>query len=160
MPLHIRHATRSTIRRVVLEAAVLGRIMRRGDDDPIGEAALAVLVVAQDGVRNDGRRRVPAALVDHHVNLIAGKYLEGAGQGGLRQRVGVNSDEQRAGDAASAPLMTDRLTDCQDMCLIEGIVEGGSTMTRSAKCNPLRRDRRVRSAGEISCHQLGHIDQY
>ena len=74
---------RSTVGRVVLEAAVLGGIMRRGDDDPVGEPALAILVVAQDRVRNDGRRRVPAARVDHHVNLIGGEYLERARQGGF-----------------------------------------------------------------------------
>ena len=46
------------------------------------------------------------------------------------------------------------------MCLIEGVVEGGSTMTRRAERNALRRDRRVRFAGEIRCHQSRHIDQH
>ena len=36
--------------------------------------------------------------------------------------------------------MTDRLADRQDMRLIEGIVEGGSTMARRAEGNALRRD--------------------
>ena len=151
---------RSAIRRVVLEAAVLGRIMRRGDDDPVGETALAVLVVGQDRVRNDGRRRVAVALVDHHIDVVGGKYLERACQGGFGQRVRVDADEQRAGDAASAPVMTDRLADRQDMRLIEGVVEGGAAMTRRAERHALRRDRRVRFAGEIRCHQPRHIDQH
>ena len=151
---------RSAIRRVVLEAAVLGRIMRRGDDDPVGKTALAILVVGQDRVRNDGRRRVSAALVDHRVNLIGGKYLERACEGGLGQRVRVDADEQRSGDAASAPVMTDCLADRQDMRLIEGVVEGGSTMTRCAERNALRRHLRVRFAGEIRRHQPRHIDQH
>jgi hypothetical protein len=56
--------------------------------------------------------------------------------------------------------MTNRLADRQDMCLIEGVVEGGSTMTRRAERNALRRDCRVRFAGEIRCHQSRHVDQH
>ena len=134
--------------------------MRRGDDDPVGETALAILVIGQDRVRNDGRRRVSAALVDHRVDPVGGKYLERACQGGLGQRVRVDADEQRAGDAASAAVMTDRLADRQDMRLVEGVVEGGAAMTRRAERNALRRDRRVRLAGEIRRHQPRHIDQH
>jgi len=77
------------------------------------------------------------ALVDHRVNVIGGKYFERACQGGFGQRVCVDSDEQRAGYAASAPVMTNRLADGQDMCLIEGVVEGGSAMTRRAERDAL-----------------------
>jgi hypothetical protein len=126
--------------------------MRGGDDDPVGETALAILVIGQDRVRNDGRRRVSIALIDHRIDVIGGKYLERACQGGFGQRVCVASDEQRAGDLAPAPVTTDRLADRQDMCLIEGVVEGGSTMARRAERNAMRRDRRVRLAGEIRCH--------
>ena len=151
---------RSTIRRVVFEAAVLGRIMRRGDDDPVGETALAIVVVGQDRVRNDRRRRVPAALVEHRVNLIGGKYLERACEGGLGKRMRVDADEQRSSDAASAPVMTDGLADRQDMRLIEGVVQGGPTMTRRAERNALRWHLRVRGAGKIRRHQAWHIDQH
>src|SRR5665647_1024012 len=121
---------RSPIRRVVLEAAVLRWIMRRGDDDPVSETALAVLVVCQDRVRNDRRRCISIVIVDYCIDVIGGKYLERACQGGFRQSVGVDSDEQRAGDAIVASVMTDCLADRQDMSFIEGVIEGGSTMTR------------------------------
>ena len=55
-------------------------------------------------------------------------------------------------DTALAPVMTDRLANCQDMRLVKGIVEGRPTMTRGAERNSLRRDCRVRFAGEIRCH--------
>ncbi len=145
---------RAAIRRVVLEAAVLGRIVRGGDDDPVGKTALARLVVGQDRVRNDGRRRVPAARVDHHVNIVGGEYLQRACQRGRGKRVRVDADEQRSGNGAAPPVIADRLADRQDMRLVEGVVEGRSAMTRRAEGNALRRHRRVRLAGEIGRHQL------
>ena len=90
--------------RVVFEAAVFRWVMRGGDDDPVGETTLAILVIGQDRVRNDGRRRVSIALIDHRIDVIGGKHLEGACQGGFGQRVCVDSDEQRAAYAASAPV--------------------------------------------------------
>jgi hypothetical protein len=88
--------------------------MRRGDDNPVGETALAIRVIGQDRVRNDGRRCVSIALVDHRIDVIGGKYLERACQGGFGQRVCVDSDEKRAGDAASTSVTTDRLADRQE----------------------------------------------
>ena len=115
--------------------------MRRGNDDAIGKTALPILVVAQDRVRNHGRRRVSAALVDPST------YLKRACSSGFGQRVRVNADEQRAVDAALAPVKTDLLANRQDMRLVKGIVEGRPTMTRGAEGNSLRRDCRVRFAG-------------
>ena len=49
---------RAAVRRVVLEAAVFGRIVRRRDDDAVGEPAGAAAVVDEDRVRDRRRRRV------------------------------------------------------------------------------------------------------
>ena len=38
---------RSPVRRVVFEASVLRRVVRGGDDDPVGDALLAPAVVGQ-----------------------------------------------------------------------------------------------------------------
>ena len=84
-------------------------------------------------------RRVSAVLVDHRIDVIGGKYLKRACQGGFGQCVRVDADEQRAGDAVSTPVMTDCLADRQDVCLVEGVVEGGSTMARRAERDALRR---------------------
>ena len=48
---------RPAVRRVVLEAAVAGRVVRRRDDDPVGGAAAAAAVVGEDRVRDHRRRR-------------------------------------------------------------------------------------------------------
>ena len=54
---HVR-VRRTAVRRVVFETAVGGRIVRRRDDDAVGEARRAPAVVIEDGVRNGRRRRV------------------------------------------------------------------------------------------------------
>jgi hypothetical protein len=93
-----------------------------------------ILVVAQDRVRNDCRR-IPAAFVNHCINLIGGKYLKRACCGGLGQLVRIEAGKQRSGNAASSPMITDYLFDRRDVRLIEGVVEGGSTMTRCVERN-------------------------
>src|SRR6516225_8372633 len=47
---------RAAIRRVVLEASVLWRIMRRCDHNVIGEVIFAAAIVDQDGARDDWGR--------------------------------------------------------------------------------------------------------
>ena len=105
-------------------------------------------------MRNDGRRRVPIALVDHRIDVIGGKYLERACQGGFGQRVCVYTDEQRAGDAVSAPVTTDRLADRKDMCLIEGVriavPADIDDLLQHAVTPPPRRAARFRNAARMA----------
>ena len=151
---------RTAIGRIVFEAAVLGRIVRRRDHDAVGEAAVAALVVGEDGVRNHRRRRVAVVHVDHHLDAVGREHFQRARQRRLRQRVGVDADEQRAGDAAALPVIAQRLADRQDMRLVEGVVERGAAMPRGAERHPLRRHRRIGLAGEIGRHQPRHVRQH
>ncbi len=48
----------TSICRVVLEAAIVGRIVRGRDDDAIGHTAAASAVVGENGMRDGGGRRV------------------------------------------------------------------------------------------------------
>jgi len=84
---------RSAIWRVILEAAVLGRIMRRGNHHAIGKTAGPVPVVGQDRMRDRGRRGISVALVDHHGDIVGREYLKRAREGRFRQRMGVDADE-------------------------------------------------------------------
>ena len=63
---------RATIGWVVFEAAITRRIMRRRDDDPVGESCLPATVVSQNRVRDDRGRRVFIPFRDHHIDAIAG----------------------------------------------------------------------------------------
>ena len=156
---------RAAVRGVVLEAAILGRVVGRCDDDPIRETGVAVPVVGQDRMRNDRGRGVaapgtnPALGIDHYIDIVRGKYLQRAGQSGFGQSVGIDADEQRAGDAGATAVIRDGLTDRQDMVFVEGVIEGGPAMAGGAERDALRWHRRVRLAGEVGCHQTRQVDQ-
>ena len=57
---------------VVFEAAIVRRVMRRRDDDPVGEPDLPATVISQDGVRDDRCRGVFIPFRDHHIDGIGG----------------------------------------------------------------------------------------
>ena len=84
---------RSTGRRVVLKAAIAGRIMGRGNHDAIGAR------VGQDGVRDRWGRRVAAVLVDANLHPIGQQHLKGGDHGGLGQRMRIAADENRPSNA-------------------------------------------------------------
>jgi len=71
---------RATAWRVVLDAAAVGRIVRRRDDDAVGESALAAQVVAEDRVRDRGCRRVFVAGCGDHFDAIARQHLQRIGE--------------------------------------------------------------------------------
>ena len=123
----------AAVRRVVLEAAVLGRVVRGGDQDAVGEAVGAAAVVPQDGVRDDRRRRhaVVAGNEGHHA--VGGQHFEGRCLGGGGKRVGVAAHEQRPVDATAAAVVADRLGDRQDMRGGEGALERAATVPGGAE---------------------------
>ena len=88
---------RAAVRRVVLEAAVARRVVRRGDHDAVGQAGagLPAAVGADDRVRDRRGRGVAVAGVDQHGHVVGGQHLERGRPGRLGQRVGVAADEQR-----------------------------------------------------------------
>ncbi len=151
---------RAAIGRIIFEAAILGGIMRRRDHHAVGKTAVAALVMGQDGVRDHRRRRVTIALVDHRLDAIGGKYFQRARQSRLRQRVGVDADEQRSGNAAALAMIANHLADRHNMRLVEGVVEGGAAMARGAERHPLRRHGRVGLSGKIGRHQPRNVRQH
>ncbi len=82
--------------RVVLEAAVLRRIVRGRDDDPVGQAVRAAAVVGQDRVRDHRGRRVLVSGGDHDLDSVGREHLQRGGAGRNRQGVGVDAQKQRA----------------------------------------------------------------
>ncbi len=104
---------RAAVGRVVLEAAVLGRVVRRRDDDAVGEgggaagAGRAVAVVAQDRVRDRGRRGVAVVGVDQHGHVVGREDLERGRPRRLGECVSVTAEEQRTVDPI-APIGTRR----------------------------------------------------
>ncbi len=73
----------TALRRVVLEAAVLGRIMGWCNDDPVGKPCLSPVVIGEDGVRNERSRHVRRCLGKEQADTVRREDLDGGGQGRL-----------------------------------------------------------------------------
>src|SRR5271166_4971219 len=64
----------AAVGRVVLEASILGRIVRRRDDDAVGEMILvfATAVVNENGARDYGGRRYAVVFLDDRLYVVGG----------------------------------------------------------------------------------------
>ena len=150
---------RAAVRGIVFVAAILRRIVRRRDDDAIGEPAGPALVVAQDRMRDDGGRRVAAARIDHDIDTVGGKYLYRARQRRLGQRMRIDADEQWPRQSGFAAMIADRLRRRKDMVFVEGILQRRAAVAGGAEGNPLGRIGRIGLAGKIRRDQLRHVDE-
>jgi hypothetical protein len=110
----------ATMRGVVFEPAVLGRIVRRCDDNSVRRAGLVVSIVNENRVRDHRRRRDAIVRLDEGFHTISGKHFE---RGTLRrsgQRVRVLAHEERTGDFLTPAIISDRLRNRQDVRLSKG----------------------------------------
>ena len=128
---------RPAVGRVVLEAAVVGRIVRRRDDDAVRQSCIAAAVVSEYCVRNHRGGRVFILIREHDFHTVGRQHFERAGTGRHRQRVRVDAEEQRAAYALPLAVITNSLTDGQHMPFVESVFKGGATMPRGAERNPL-----------------------
>ena len=123
----------AAVGRVVLEAAVARRVVRRGDDDAVGQVAVAAAVERQDRVADRRRRGVAVGRIDHRHNVVGGQHLQRRHPGRLGQRVGVAADEQRPGGALRGPVLDDGLRGRQDVRLVERGVQARPAVPRRAE---------------------------
>ena len=149
-------ARRPAVRRVVLEAAVIGRVVRRGDHDAIGQAGRAAPVVRQHRVRQGGRRGVAVAAVDQDGDPIGGEHLERGRPGRLGQRVGVPGEKQRAVGPAQ---VRDRLAGRGDVVVVEGGGQRGPAVPGGAERDLLRGVGGVRMPGVVGRYQVRYVDE-
>ena len=110
---------RATVRRVVLEAAVLGRVVRRRDDDAVREMPGATAVVHEDRARDDRCRRHALIALDDRLHAVGGEHLERRALSRLGQCVGVLPHVERAVDPPDTAVVADGLGDRGDMGLGE-----------------------------------------
>src|SRR4029450_1174171 len=129
---------------VVLEAAILRRVVRGRDDDAVCPGRLPAAVVDEDGPRDDGGRRDAAIALDDGVDAVRRQHLEGGTLGGLGQGVGVLAHVERPLDAVAAPVVADGLRDRRDVGLGEGAVERRAPVSAGAEADELGRIARVR----------------
>ena len=146
-------------RRIVLEAAGVGRIVRGRDDDAVGEARLSAAVVVEDGLRDDRRRHRAVVTVEHDVDAVRGEHLERARSGGLGQRMGVAPEEERPVDPLGLPVETDGLGHGEDMRLVEARRERRAAMSRGAERHALPGEGGVGPLGVVRRDEAGNIRQ-
>ena len=127
----------SAVGRIVFEAAESRRVMRWCDDDAIREAALATAIVGENCVRDDRGGSVTIVSIDHHLDAIRRQHLQSAGKSGLRKRVRIDADVERSVDALLLAVKANRLRDCENVRLIERVIERGAAMPGSSKHDPL-----------------------
>ncbi len=150
---------RPSVRRVVLEAAVLGRIVRRRGDDAVRHTLDATAVVHEDRMRDHGRRHVAVVSLDHRLDAVGGQHLERRALGRTGYRVGVLAEEQRSGDALPAAMLADRLRDREDVRLGERAAERRAAMTARAEAHALGRVGHVGPACVVLALELRGVDQ-
>ena len=148
------------MRRVVLEPAVLRRVVRRCDDDPVRVPGCPTTVVSKDGVGDDGRRGVAVIAVDHDFDAVGGEHLEGADEGRLGQRVGVHSHEQRTGDLLRLAMETDGLRDGEDVPLVERVRERRAAVPGGSERDAFSGDSRIGLLRIVRGHQFRDVDQH
>ena len=131
---------RAAVRRVVLEAAVLGRVVRRRDDDAVrAMPGDATAVVHENRVRDDRCRGHALIALDDRVHPVGDEHLERRALSRLGQRVGVLPHVERAVDPLAAPVIADGLGDRGDMGLGERAGEWRTPVSAGAEDHALIR---------------------
>jgi hypothetical protein len=150
---------RPAVRRVVLESAVAGRVVARGDHDAVGLVVVTRGVVDDDREAEGRRRHVVVELVDERVDAVRGEHLERGRLGRTAQPVRVFSDEERAGDALSRAVLDDRLRDRRDVGFIERRVERRTTVAARTEDDLLVGVRDIRNFGVIRRDEFFDVDE-
>jgi len=150
---------RSAMWRTILEATVSRRVVRRRDDDPVGQPARPRPVVAKDGMRDERRWCKTLVGIDHRCHAAGDQHLDHRAQRGSRQCVRVDTDEQRAVDAARPAIGADRLRDREDVRLVEGIVEGRAAVTRRPEADALGGLRDIGATRMLGAHECQQVDE-
>ena len=133
----------TTVRRVVLEAAVTRRVVAGGDDDTVSQPlpchaqVLGCTICAEDRHRNRGGRSERSACINADINVIGSQDFQSGPPCGFAQRVGVATNEKRAIEALLGSVVDDRLGDCNDVCFIELAIECATAVTGGTKRHPL-----------------------
>ncbi len=111
------------MRWIVLETAILGRIMRRRHHDAIRQPHFSASIEIEDGTRDRGSRRVRALGSDAYVNVVGCQHFHRGGERGLGKRMRIDAQKERPVDSFIFAIVTDSLRDRQDVPLVERAIQ-------------------------------------
>ena len=152
---------RTSVGRVVLEAAVVGWVVRRRDHDPVRQPAPAVFgpVGRDDGVGERRGRGEAIEGIDPHIDAVRDEDPKCSARRGLGERVGVAPQEQRPRVPAREPVPTDRLGDGEDVGFVERATERRAAVAGRPERDPLRRVAGVGRRVVVGADERVDIDQ-
>ena len=151
---------RTAVGRVVLEAAVLGRIVRRRNHDSIRQAIFAAAVVNQDGVRDDRRGCNSIVLLNDGLDAVGRQHLQRGTLRGTRHRVRVFAHEERAVGPLMLAVFANGLGDSQDVRFGERAVQRRAAMPAGSEDDHLVGIAYVRALLVIVALQESQIHQH
>ena len=163
---------RAAVGRVVLEAAILWRVVRRRNHDAIRQAgAVQVLagVVDEDGVRERGCRGIAVgagralfgatAGIDAGLDAVGGEHFERGAEGGFAEAVGVHGEEERTRVALAGAVLHNGLGNGEDVVLVKGGMERGPAVTAGAEADLLAGIAWIRVQRVIRGDQARQVDE-
>jgi len=102
-------------------------------------------------------RGVWRAFGEHYFDVVCRKHFQRARKCRFRQSVGIDPQEQRPVNVLKFAVITNRLSDGQDMPLVERHVKRGSAMTGRTEDNALPGIARIGPQLVIGCDEFGDV---
>ena len=150
---------RAAVGRIVLEAAVLGGIVRRRDDDAVRQVLLPAAVVDENGARDDGGGGHAVVALDDRMDFVARQDLQRRALGRRGKGVRVLAHVQRAVRAFDAPVIADGLGNGEYVGLGKAAVQRRTAVSTGAEADQLVGVAHVRPTLVILSLESGQIDQ-
>ena len=151
---------RAAIGRVVLEAAVLGWIVRRRNHDAVGKMLFASAVVNQNGVRNGWRGRVAVVRLNDSFNAVGREHFQGGTLRRTGNRMRVLAHIKGTIDTLLLAVLANCLRDGKDVRFGEAAILGRAAMATGAEGDHLRGIANVGLALVVFALQTRDIDQH
>src|SRR6185369_13110656 len=99
--------------------SVLGRIVRRSNNNTVGDVLFSRAVVDKNGARDDRRGSDAVVWLNYCLHFVGGQYLKRRTLRWTRKRMSVFSHVQRTVCALTSPVIADGLSDGENMRFIE-----------------------------------------
>ena len=128
---------RAAVGRIVLETAVLRRVVRGRDDDAVGEVILTATVVNQNGSRDDRGRSYTVVLLNDRFDAIGREHFESRALRRPRNGVRILPHVERPVDGLPSPVLAKCLCDGQNVSFIERAVKRRSAVPTGPEAHQL-----------------------
>src|SRR5258708_21103742 len=128
--------SRAAVGRVVLEAAILGRIVRRRDNDAISQVFLASAVVNENGSRDHRRRSYTFTFLDDRFHVVRRQHFQRGRLRGSGDPVRVFSHIEWAVGSLLSPVVANGLRNRQYVPFSESAMQTRTAVSPSAQPHP------------------------